>query len=126
MDEKSQWFSTSSLKQWYLKYDSSGGRYTYIPTFNANNDEFPIICQNNLGQLDENTLLRLNIAPVTKNNPCFLLEDPSISFKPTLLVGIYPAQTEADVMEHPVRAVYFNVETEISCSFRGLRKSKVV
>ena len=64
-----------------------------------------------------------SVSPAISNNPCFLEEDPTVNFKPTLLVGLYPAEEEN--VDHP-REVKFNVEAEVSCTFRGLRKSKVV
>lgn len=122
LSEKSQWISTSQLKPWYNQYSASEAAFKYIPTFD--NNSFT-------GNISEMTILRdrsiattlSNVSPAISNNPCFLEEDPTINFKPTLLVGIYPADDE--MVDNP-RTVYFNVEAEVSCTFRGLRKSKVV
>ena len=80
--------------------------------------------QNDLRTKSYTTVLS-EISPCVSNNPCFLEEDPSVSFKPTLLVGLYPVQS-SNVNDRDTMTVSFNVETEVSCSFRGLRKSKVV
>lgn len=125
MQEKSQWISTSQLKAWAYHYNESKGCYQQIPVSSRNNT-------NGTKDLDIISTISINhgslalalsdISPAVPNNPCFLEEDPTINFKPTLLVGIYPVENN---QERP-RTVSFNIEAEVSCSFRGLRKSKVV
>ena len=60
---------------------------------------------------------------MTTGNPCYLEEDTQVKFKPTLLVGVYPPTENADTVSNLVR---FNVEIECVCTFRGLRKAKIV
>ena len=123
MAEKSQWLSTSSLKLWYHKYDHKKGCYQYIPTyFDQKTDIQEIVNIFELGGTGKSQMDLECIKPYTTNNPCFLVEDPSITFKPTLLIGLYPTEEQ----NPSPRVVYFNVEAEISCTFRGLRKSRVV
>jgi hypothetical protein len=116
--EKSQWLSTSSLKTWYYKYDTTDACFRQIP---IEGDTATFQKSVNLATKDV-AAFGNTICPVAGNNPCYLLEDPSISFKPTLLVGLYPVENEGENS----RSVTFNVECEVACSFRGLRKSKVV
>lgn len=123
--EKSQWISTAQLEPWYYHYNETDCAYTYIPTYS---DEVNIPSQvttfnNNNNNRAIGTILS-SISPAIANNPCFLEEDPTINFKPTLLVGLYPFE-DGNSTVNP-RAVSFNVETEVSVTFRGLRKSKVV
>ena len=72
-------------------------------------------------------------SPLNSDNPCSLFEDNGIRFKPTLLVGIYPNDNNTinigDTTNPnyiPANRIHFNVEGEVVCTFRGLRKSKVV
>ena len=125
IQEKSQWISTSQLKAWSYYYNEAKGCYQQIPVASK-------YAKDGENDLDIISALSLNygslafalndISPAISNNPCFLEEDPTINFKPTLLVGIYPVENN---QERP-RTVSFNIEAEVSCSFRGLRKSKVV
>jgi len=117
--EKSQWLSTASLKSWFNQY--SQGTFKYIPTFD--NAHLSVITQSTVMNDRSVSTLLSSVSPAISNNPCFLEEDPTVNFKPTLLVGLYPAEEEN--VDHP-REVKFNVEAEVSCTFRGLRKSKVV
>lgn len=125
IQEKSQWISTSQLKAWSYHYNESKGCYQQIPISSRYSkdgakdlDIISTLSQNH-GSL---TFALSDISPAVSNNPCFLEEDPTINFKPTLLVGIYPVENN---QERP-RTVSFNIEAEVACSFRGLRKSKVV
>jgi len=122
LSEKSQWLSTAQLKAWYTQYSNTDALFRYIPTSNMDSYLSDISKLTNLNDRSIGAALN-SISPAIANNPCFLEEDPSVSFKPTLLVGLYPADPEETELP---RTVYFNVETEVSCSFRGLRKSKVV
>lgn len=119
MTEKAQWLSTALLKDWYGSYEDGGFRG--IPTFINEDVGDPAVIQN-LTQASAFASILKN-SPAIANNPCFVKEDPSISFKPTLLIGIYPANDENAAIPNIVE---FNVETEVVCTFRGLRKARVV
>lgn len=119
MNEKAQWLSTSLLKQWYDRYDDENGCFTGI---HFNGDEGDLANIQTYNQ-DINALIKWSAA--AKDNPCFLLEDPSIKFKPTLLVGVFPAVNSAEFANNTNR-IHFNVETEVVCTYRGLRKARLV
>lgn len=128
MAEKSQWISTGTLRKWYSNYDENNGRYYGIP-INPNGGATSVITgefeinsfvDSSDGVLSEKALIS-RITAVNSNNPCYLIEDPAIKFKPTLLVGVYPP-----VQANQSNICKFNVETEVVCSFRGLRKASVV
>lgn len=129
IQEKGQWISTSMLKQWYSGYNETDFYFWGIPTGNSDSNkqltnygDVEIEADINLPQTDggavthKTTLKR--IGTINSDNPCFLLEDQGIRFKPTLLVGIYPP--------NQTNVCKFNVETEVVCTFRGLRKAAVV
>lgn len=137
--EKGQWLSTGSLKNWYISYDMARGRYYDIPVTDFKElrveedwSAEQIVTSQGLG---ENTITKSSISGLSSDNPCSLLEDNGIRFKPILLVSVYPednntvkwqdptTQTNIDV---PANLMSFNTETEVVVSFRGLRKSKVV
>lgn len=128
IQEKGQWISTSQLKPWYYYYNDNLSCYQKIPfssrvsTEQGGNRDLDIISQINLSSGSYVSALS-DVSPAISNNPCFLEEDPTINFKPTLLIGIYPVE---DANVDTPRRVEFNIEAEVSCSFRGLRKSKVV
>lgn len=129
IDEKGQWISTGALRQWYKGYRE--GKFYGIPTGHKNN-----FLLTNYGDVEVGTeiippdpgidgdiaigrsALKV-VSSANKDNPCYLLEDTGIKFKPTLLVGIYPESTNTNTCK-------FNVETEVVCTFRGLRKANVV
>lgn len=117
--EKSQWLSTSSLKNWYDNYSEGG--YHGIPTGFKDDIGEP----NTILNLADNTITAdvVKFSSAVSTNPCFLKEDPSIKFKPTLLVGIYPEDTSDGNIPDMIN---FNVETEVVVTFRGLRKAAVV
>lgn len=122
MSEKSQWISTAQLNMWYNKYDATQGCFKFIPTYNDN--KLTDISQiTNLSDNRSISTILNSVSPAISNNPCFLEEDPTINFKPTLLVGLYPSDSEN--AQYP-RMVDFNIESEVTCTFRGLRRSKVV
>lgn len=139
MQEKSQWLSTGLLKPWYLEYDGVKGRYIKIPVTDIagiRNDE-EIAATEQVAITGDGTvtglkgILKSSISALSSDNPCSLTEDQGIRFKPTLLVGIYPndqntAQVGPNNDQIPINTVSFNVETEVVCSFRGLRKASVV
>ena len=127
IDEKGQWVSTGLLKKWYDGY--AAGHFYGLPTGKVNasrlltNDgdieigEQVIPTDGTDATIQRAVLNRLSSA--NKDNPCYLLEDTGFKFKPTLLVGIYPESTATNICK-------FNVETEVVCTFRGLRKANVV
>ena len=119
INEKAQWLSTSLLKQWYTNYDPTSGCFTGLD-FNGEDGQ---LAQIQTATNDWNSLIKYS--NMAKDNPCFLLEDPAIKFKPTLLVGVFPA-VEAASFDTNTNLIHFNVETEIVCTYRGLRKGKVL
>lgn len=119
MGEKGQWLSTSLLKQWFVGYDDENGCFKGIQF----NDGDQYAAEINAQSSTSNALLKFSAA--SKENPCFLLEDPAIKFKPTLLVGVFPSVAAADFAANTNR-IHFNVETEIVCTYRGLRKARVI
>lgn len=140
VQEKGQWLSTGLLKEWYQDYDSNTGVYKKIPVTNKSGsfeeDMFSAFNQviDVNGQVGAiGGILEQYTSPLSSDNPCSLVEDNGIRFKPTLLIGIYPEDqnvinigTEGSPINVPANKISFNTETEIVCSFRGLRKSKVV
>lgn len=119
MGEKGQWLSTSLLKQWFVGYDDENGCFKGIQ-FNSG-DQYAAEISSTAST--SNALLKFSAA--SKENPCYLLEDPAIKFKPTLLIGVFPAVSQAEFTQTPNR-IHFNVETEIVCTYRGLRKARVI
>lgn len=119
MGEKGQWLSTSLLKQWFVGYDDENGCFKGIQF--SDGDQYA--AEINAQSSTSNALLKFSAA--SKENPCFLLEDPAIKFKPTLLVGVFPSVAAADFAANTNR-IHFNVETEIVCTYRGLRKARVI
>lgn len=138
IQEKSQWISTGLLTTWYEGYDTNTGRFYGIKTGPLNNvDEIlssaegiVTLTSGGSGTAAAQQLLKQYISPANGDNPCYLLEDQGIKFKPTLLVGIFPAQSAKTGnwvnSEEPPNKIGFNVETEVVCSFRGLRKAKII
>lgn len=134
MQEKSQWISTGMLKPWYIHYDDKRGRYYYLPvsdipglyeSSDVSATQQVVDIGSGQGYTAQKGILKQWKSGLTDDNPCSLLEDQGIRFKPTLLVGIYPNE-ETGTDAEPLNLIKFNVETEVVCSFRGLRKAKVV
>lgn len=130
MQEKSQWVSTSALREWYSGYDESSGRFYGIKTGYASGNNLNYL--NGEAEMAFDTLIGSDgtkaasidfsrLSALNSDNPCYLIEDNGIKFKPTLLVGVYPAVASSEN-----NICKFNVETEVVCTFRGLRKAKVV
>lgn len=124
--EKSFYVNTADLKQWYEKYDQEKGRFIGFV------DKDQVIQTAGNEDLDQGNLIAmLRNSPASESNPAFLLEDSTVPFKPTLLIGVqspYPKsafeRTNANVI---VQApVTFNVEADIAVTFRGLRKARMV
>lgn len=127
MAEKSQWINTSDLKKWYNEFDKNTGKFYGIPVNDSGNWELGYATnytgeeENQQTTKTTNNLL-FNLSPAAKENPCFLEEDSSVKFKPTLLVGLYPPQENSEA----TNVVELNCEIEVVCTFRGLRKAKIV
>lgn len=129
IDEKGQWISTGALRQWYKGYRE--GKFYGIPTGTKANFLLTNYGDVEVGAeiippdptIENDTAIARSalkvVSSANKDNPCYLLEDTGIKFKPTLLVGIYPESTNTNTCK-------FNVETEVVCTFRGLRKANVV
>lgn len=130
MQEKSQWLSTTSLKKWYENYDPTKGRFYGIPLSAPFYDQQAGMLTTSgattNAQTIKNTIFQLS--PMTSENPCFILEDSGVKFKPTLLIGVYPSikkyGDDADLTSN--NTIKFNAEIEVVCTFRGLRRAKVV
>lgn len=98
MQEKSQFIATDSLKQWYQKYDYVNNQYNAGPSAE--------------GTPGQNAFTKNAVA----KNPCYLEKCEAIPFKPTYLIGVIGLSAlEGNVV--------FNVELDVCCTFRGLRKS---
>jgi hypothetical protein len=121
ISEKSQWLSTASLKKWYNDYVDGG--YKGIPTGDMKEIGNPELVLQLAANPKTYLAYLARESPAVANNPCFLKEDASISFKPTLLIGLYPASNENSITPDSIN---FNIEAEVVCTFRGLRKAKVV
>lgn len=129
MDEKGQWVSTGLLRKWYDGYGA--GHFYGLPTGKVDANKLltswgdveigdTVIPTDGSG--NDPTVQRAvlnHLSSANKDNPCYLLEDTGFKFKPTLLIGIYPESNANNVCK-------FNVETEVVCTFRGLRKANVV
>lgn len=135
--EKGQWVSTSQLKRWYTEYDTKNCRFLIdagVANINQVQNHPMIFSGDNsveeIGDIispptteEGSTTTKgvglQHLSNALSDNPCYLLEDTGFKFKPTLLVGIYPPTDQS-------AEVKFNVETEVVCTFRGLRKASVV
>ena len=139
MQERSQWLSTGTLKKWYNSFDETTGRFYGIPcSYKVGSNTGETVA--NFEQIfdlgtNDNTVtlaggvLELFNSTLSSENPCSPFEDVGVKFKPTLLVGVYPKDNNTVQVGNetvPTNSIKFNVETEVVCSFRGLRKSKVV
>lgn len=98
--EKSQYLSTDSLKPWYEGFDNLQGRYYGIPveqdaaaTIIGIQGGVNVDASMPLNEQAQWATRAYRNSPAIKENPCFLLEDNAIAFKPTLLIGIYPQDT---------------------------------
>ena len=129
LNEKAFYVNTSDLDSWYTKYDPEKSRYWGF--------KFPNLVYGNPKDItsayetDDNVSIGfMSESPACKGNPCYLLEDPTIPFKPTLLIGVLTSSNLANAnigenieLENPVT---FNLEADIGVTFRGLRKAKIV
>ena len=102
--EKSQYVATDSLKKWYDGgYDVQYNQYKSV-------------------------ILENGVPKYIDRNPCSLTRDETIPFKPTYLVGIKSLirnGTDANATLGENKCT-FNIEMDICCTFRGLRKSNNV
>jgi len=103
VQEKGQYISTDSLKQWYRNYSVNGeigsNRYVICDQNTKANDRYYKNC--------------------VSNNPCYLEKDAALPFKPTFLIGAIGLDAlNGDCI--------FNVELDVCCTFRGLRKSQTI
>lgn len=132
--EKSQYLSTDSLRQWYDYFDVMNGRFYGIP-FASSETIVNANRTNSEGGTVTPSILKLS--PAVSGNPCFLVEDNAIAFKPTLLVGIYGSGDWADMANLGTdytdnlanttnNPVLFNVEVDVDVIFRGIRKAQSV
>ena len=139
IQEKGQWISTASLKPWYLSYDMVRGRYYDLPVTDLKQlrveEDYSADQIVTDGNWSARQINRSALSGLSSDNPCSLLEDNGIRFKPILLVSVYPEDQNTqswptginnENITVPANLMQFNVETEVVCSFRGLRKSKVV
>ena len=140
IQEKSQWLNCADLKKWYESYDSIQGRYYGIPISNVvgkNAGEdisgVKLLFDNAGSVVPFGGVMDQYQSTINSKNPCSLWEDTGIKFKPTLLIGVFPKDnnvvnlgTNEDPRNIPANSMTFNVETEVVCTFRGLRKSRVV
>lgn len=135
--EKGQWVSTSQLKRWYTEYDTTNCRFLIdagVANINQIQNHPMIFSGDNSieeigdlispatteqGSTTTKGVALQHLSNALSDNPCYLLEDTGFKFKPTLLVGIYPPNDTSS-------NVKFNIETEVVCTFRGLRKAAVV
>ena len=124
LQEKSQFINTSNLDEWYKEFDTDKCRYIGIKEPNrvysyANNYD---------GVNEGDYIAYMKNSPAISGNPCFLLEDPAIAFKPTLLIGCLTSYTNVDQIQYDddlAGPVYLNIEADIGVTFRGLRKAKI-
>lgn len=132
--EKSQFLSTDSLRQWYDYFDVMNGRFYGIPFASS---ETQLAANRTKSEGGTITPAILKLSPAISGNPCFLVEDNAIAFKPTLLVGIFGSGDWADMMNLSTdytnsmanttnNPVLFNVEVDVDVIFRGIRKAQSV
>ena len=131
IQEKSFYVNTSDLVQWYENYDKMKNRFYGFPapslvqgrsTIDYNGDE--------TSPIQVSPLAVVNGYPQNMINPCYLVESPTIQWKPTLLIGllndeIYTTGSNNQDIQIQPRAT-FNLEADIGVTFRGLRKSEII
>ena len=128
MQEKSFFVPTSSLRQWYGKYDKYKCRYVGLKLDKA---VMQLVPNESLGQ--DKLIGEMLSSPNVKGNPCYLEEDSTIPFKPTLLVGLispaygeYIDYKEVNGVVQTEGPIVFNLEADVQVTFRGLRKASIV
>lgn len=126
MAEKAFYANTADLREWYTWYDPVNARYAGILVPNAINGNPTDINESVIN--DDVVIGLIEHSNAVKNNPSYLMEDSTVPFKPTFLLGLQTSFTEQQipvdcVVEGPV---CFNIEADIGVTFRGLRKAKIV
>ena len=138
--EKGQYVSTDNLIAWYKDIDKNLMRYyglknpQAIGSYKYHDFDNKITIE---GEDEDSDVVNMKIplAPFKLNdnellnNPCFIMESPSIPFKPTLLVGLQNNSYTIDVggASRTVNPeMLLNAEFDIVCTFRGLRKTKII
>jgi len=114
--EKSQFVSTSDLRQQYIRDNSEYFQYREFKwVTGVNGERIP------------------SKFTVSSRYPTNLLRDPGVSFKPTLLLNVIsgPDPTTVtldgeDIGVNKLKPTTFNIEFDIVVTFRGLRYSRVV
>lgn len=138
MAEKSYYVNTSDIDEWYDGFDSGRDRFYGIYNAHGIGGDFTTVVASVSPSVTTTTVPKYPLAlieskAVTKN-PCYLVETPEVPFKPTLLVGLYndalsisrPGTGDDPIVETLTPKMAFNVEADIVCSFRGLRKASIV
>lgn len=114
--EKSQFVSTTDLRQQYVRDNSEFFEYREFKWINGvNGERIP------------------SKFTVNSKYPTNLLRNPGVSFKPTLLLNVIagpdPTTVTLDGEEvgvNKLKPTTFNIEFDIVVTFRGLRYSKVI
>lgn len=121
--EKSVYYSTSSLKE-----QMNCGEIVDCPYIYQSGPNMSAIYDERTGNLQQPSKIR-------SGELCNLLSDPTIPFKPTLLIGVlgfndanckWDPVTRNIVYHDFIKSIKFNLEFDIGVTFRGLRKSQVV
>jgi hypothetical protein len=129
ISEKGFYVNTSELKQWYEQYDYNKCRY-----YGIIEPDYVAVVPNVGGEV-----IKTDAVPT---NPCYLQEDSTIPFKPTLLIGVRGGVLGGDAYipvndratkklygkeaETVISPVIFNVDFDVGVTFRGLRKAPIV
>lgn len=132
--EKGFYVNTADLDEWYSAFDPVHGRYYGISNPLAVTSDYETVKSSvdNENVVVPQIPLILNESNALRKNPAYIMESPNIPFKPTLLVAITndpittyneTSQTTEVLWEPRMR---FNVEADISVTFRGLRKAAIV
>lgn len=125
LSEKSYYVNTADLDAWYTGYDTINNRFIGLDASNVirgNPSDW-------INATDEVIIGDLTRTPCIEHNPCFLLEDSSVPFKPTFLIGCqcpFPQNVIQGTNSVVTGPVAFNIEADIGVTFRGLRKAKLV
>ncbi|ORX76418.1 hypothetical protein BCR32DRAFT_248747 [Anaeromyces robustus] len=123
--EKGYYVNTADLDSWYGSFDPLTDRYYGIPNPRAVNGNGATVSDgSDIVTVPQYPLELIESKAITKN-PAFIVETPEVPFKPTLLVGIYNDPISIN-NEQLIPRMSFNVEADIVCSFRGLRKASIV
>lgn len=124
--EKSCYVNTADLDSWYSEFDKTGARY-----YGINGANMVIGNPASFAEYAQDVILgELRRSPEIDSNPCFLLEDTAVAFKPTFLIGLVTNKTQAEIEASDdstiIPPLSFNVEADVVVTFRGLRKARIV